>query len=49
MGGREEATPYLKNQNDEIVSDDIDKEELFRSKWEHVFKISPQENLDFDS
>jgi hypothetical protein len=39
---------YLKGHNNEDIYDSDKKEELFRKYWETVFKISDEENADFD-
>ena len=48
MGGKQEKSPYLKNENNEKVWEDGKKEELFRKRWEKIFMISDEENQDFD-
>jgi hypothetical protein len=39
---------HLKDHNNEDVYEDQEKEKLFRNYWKHVFKISQEENADFD-
>ena len=48
MGGKQESSPYLKNENNEKVWKNDKKEELFRKRWEKIFMISDEENQDFD-
>jgi hypothetical protein len=39
---------YLKDHNDNPIYEDEEKERIFRGYWSRVFRISPEENAEFD-
>ena len=39
---------YLRGHNGEDIYEDDEKEEIFRNYWQKVFKISDEENIEFD-
>lgn len=48
-GKREyKGVQHLRDHNNNMIVEDRDKEELFRGHWEKVFRISEEENEDFD-
>ena len=48
MGGTNNNTPYIINNNNEKLYTDREKEGEFQNIWRNIFKISDQENLEFD-
>ena len=49
MGISSEDAPYLINNVNEKIYETDKKLKLFKNYWEKVFRISPQENRDFDA
>ena len=47
MGGKEETTPFLKDNRGQKCYKDEEKEKLFREIWQDIFRISNQENQNF--
>nr|XP_027237905.1 uncharacterized protein LOC113829027 [Penaeus vannamei] len=47
-GSNRKETPYILNANNEKISDDQEKEEVFRRFWENVFEINDDDNRNFD-
>ena len=48
MGGKEETTPYLKDDDGNKIYSDDGKANLLKNIWTDIFQISPEENQDFD-
>ena len=48
QGNNEPKTSYIKDNNNQKIFDDNNQEEAFRMHWQNTFKITPQENQDFD-
>ena len=48
MGGKNQSIPYMKDAQGNKLYSDTEKEQLFRSTWEEVFQITPEENQQFD-
>ena len=48
QGGGKEPLPYLKNEQGEKISDPKQQEQIFRRIWTNVFRISDEENQQFD-
>ena len=48
MGAKEDRAPYLKTSNGDKVYKDNEKAKLLRDTWENVFRISEEENAEFD-
>jgi len=42
------TSPYLLNPQNEKIYEDAEKEKLYNTFWSKAFKISDEENLDFD-
>ena len=48
MGGKSTDIPYLINERGEKIYNKKERAELFRKYWEQIFRISPEENREFD-
>ena len=48
MGGKTSDIPYLVNTLGDKIYNNKERAELFRNYWENIFKISPEENREFD-
>ena len=49
LGGKEtRGVMYLRDHHNNEVHDDLAKERLFREHWSNIFRISDEENEDFD-
>ena len=48
MGSGTVKTPYIKDNRGNKIYDSNEKERKFREIWENIFKISPEENLNFN-
>ena len=49
MGGRQVTVPYILDSRGNKITDDINKEEKFREIWMNIFRISDEENANFDA
>ena len=47
LGKSSNGSPYILHNNDKIFKDE-DKEPVFREYWSNVFRITPEENANFD-
>ena len=48
-GHNKQKTPYIKDQNGTKLHEENEQESAFKREWVKVFKISDEENEDFDS
>ena len=48
MGGKSSDVPYLINDRGDKIYNKKERAELFRQHWEKIFRISPEENREFD-
>ena len=48
LGTKLPSIPYLLDERNNKVFDNKEKERIFRSFWENIFKISPEDNQNFD-